>query len=140
MADHDDGGYDTYPSHPLYGVPANILTAGREVMESAARRSDVNPEMAHALADAVLTSALPAIRTWLHAEPQVWRVFIRLDDGEEFNGIVMSRTAADAGVVMGNWVRARRGVPEDGDVGIQTVEVRHVRGERVLEEIIDADR
>lgn len=53
-------------------------------------------------------------------------VYIRLDTGEEVEALVHARSAADAGVELGNWIRRQRGIPEGGFAGIQTCGVRRV--------------
>jgi len=61
--------YNDFPNHRLYGVPAAVLQAAREVTAEAVRYKDVDPDIAEALADAVISAALPALKEWL-SNPQ----------------------------------------------------------------------
>jgi hypothetical protein len=57
--------YDAYPDHPLNGVPQAVLEAARKVTAEAGRWKDLDPEVADALADAVVMAVLPSLREWL---------------------------------------------------------------------------
>jgi hypothetical protein len=61
--------YDGFPNHPLNGVPDAVLQVAREVTAEAVRCKDVDPDIADALADAVISAALPALKAWL-SNPQ----------------------------------------------------------------------
>jgi len=60
-----DPRYAEYPEHGLHDVPLALLEAGRAAMAEAARYGDVDPELADALADAVVMAVMPAARAWL---------------------------------------------------------------------------
>jgi hypothetical protein len=57
--------YAAYPDHPLNGVPQAVLDAARQVTADAVREKDLDPDVADALADAVVMAVLPPIRDWL---------------------------------------------------------------------------
>lgn len=57
--------YDAYADHPLSGVPQAVLDAARRVTADAVREKDLDPDVADALADAVVMAVLPPIREWL---------------------------------------------------------------------------
>ena len=48
--------------HPLAGVPQHILDAARNFMDDAADCGDIDPDMAHPLADAVVQSVVRLIQ------------------------------------------------------------------------------
>lgn len=78
--------YDAFPDHPLCGVPDEILTAARAVMEGAVIWKDVAPDTAEPLADAVVMGLLPWLRTddgWA-AMNERWAEFLR-EPGDEPN-------------------------------------------------------
>lgn len=55
----------TFPDHPLFGVPQEVLDAARGAMATAIEAKDVDAEQAEMIADVVVIECLPAIRRWL---------------------------------------------------------------------------
>ncbi len=57
----------------------------------------------------------------------VWRVSTVLDDGTTHETVVLARTGADAGVLVGNLIRAARAVDViEGNVGIGAQSTYHL--------------
>lgn len=57
--------YNAYSDHPLNAVPQAVLDAARRVTADAVREKDLDPDVADALADAVVMAVSPPLRNWL---------------------------------------------------------------------------
>jgi hypothetical protein len=62
-----------YPEgHPLRGVPDEVLAAARTVLDAAAVWNDVDPTLAHAIADSVVS----ALQPWLNLPPESGHAYL----------------------------------------------------------------
>ena len=60
-----------------------------------------------------------------------WQVSTMMDDGSSYQTVVLARSAADAGLLVGSMIRAARGVDLSGEVGIWDQDVRRLSDEYV---------
>lgn len=56
-----------------------------------------------------------------------FRVLIMLEDRTWTSDVVEARTAADAGVILGDRMRADRGIEPGGYIGIESIDIRRLR-------------
>lgn len=59
MSADQAGEYAPFPNHPLRPVPQVVLDAARSALDGAVEWKDVDPDMAHPIADAVVVALLP---------------------------------------------------------------------------------
>jgi LacI family transcriptional regulator len=61
----DVNSYDSLPDHRLHEVPVEVLAAARRCIHHAVEWGDVDPVMAHVLADSVVYAVLDPMRRWV---------------------------------------------------------------------------